>query len=448
MFRYLKSLILASLIGGLSSTAALAQNPFAPSLSLNDDPEICSAFRGAWVDVYNGAKKIEDSAVDLKAAFPDANHISPTEDDVNAGYSKRSKVAFDFDEDGDEEILYFESKDPKWIYWATGLYLYNSQEAFESENVKDGQFGRFNNWVVGREVFENPKDSKAKLLAMYKDLKVAQLFQIDGKLYSQSEVKGARRRPYRQYGTGNSPRTVTLDWLRPDHKPTPICEIDFTRKSIEDKVAVSNFEAIVQPEMPILRPLLDMSGGRLKTSCYGSLGHSAVPISTHLQALYYRPQTMGYVTQNGEKIFQNPAADAAREFRFITWGLSDPSSFEVIRELKSHYPQFVTDFTTYYQTYFGMDEAVAKNTAELGYRYLLDKVVYGQIHDRQSIYGRNYYRRRYNGRAQGVYNSPKIGPETSLKEIANALIDKVVAEEYGTPDYALRLGMARYDDGR
>jgi len=376
--RYLTSIILTILISLNLSAYALAQSPFTPVLTLDENPEICSAYKEAWEIAYNSTKKIDDSAVDLQAAFPDAVHISPTEDDVNAGLYQRSHIAFDYDSDGDKEIIYFEGKEPKGLYWATGFYLYDSLEDFQSEPAKRPRFGRFNNWAVGSEVFENPKNSKAKLLAMYKDIKVANLFQINGKLYSQSSVLGVSRRPYRRSGTGGSPRTVTLDWLRPDYSPTPICKIDFTKPEVSSYSETFNLDTAVKPDMAILKPLYEMYGGRLNSFCYGSIGYSAVPISAHLPALFNRPQIMGEPNHQSEAVVQTLAADTAREFRFIAWGLSDPNSFEIIRELKEGYPKFIADFTVYYQTYFDMNEDTAKNTAELAYRYLLDKVVYGR----------------------------------------------------------------------
>ena len=423
----IKSFVLALLIVGLSPALAFAQNPFAPSLTLNENPEICSAFQGAWVDVYDSSKKIDDSAVDLKAAFPAANHISPTVNDANAGVYQRSHVSLDYDGDGDEEIIYFESKEPKHLYWATGFYLYESLEDFESEPAERPQFGRFNNWAVGADAFKNPKDSKAKLLAMYKDLQVAQIFQIDGKLYSQSEVKGARRRPYRTFGTGHNPRNVTLDWLRPDHSPTPICKIDFTRAAVPLQSNRLNLDAAIQPDLAIMKPLGEMTSGRQRQACYGSLGHSAVPIGVHLTAMLKRPQTMGKPHYPEKIVLQTPSGDTAREFRFIAWGLSDPTSFEVLRDLKSHYPKFITDFTVYYQTYFEMDEETARATAELAYRYLLDKAVYGRSTNLE------FHR--------DVYSSINIGPSLSLKEIANIFIDKHLEGDLRNSGLGLRLGL-------
>lgn len=421
MFRYLKSIILASLIGGLSSTAALAQNPFAPSLSLNENPEICSAFLGAWVDVYNGAKRLEDRSVDLKAAFPDANHISPTEDKVNAGYGNTSHVEFDYDGDGGSEVLYFESEHPRSDYGGTGIYFYKSREDFDSEAAADTLFGRFQSWhKFYRENPDYDTGKKARILALYRKLQVAHIFQKDGHLYSQSNMKrvgGTRYKP-------GKPQKITLDLLTITNPPKPICEIDFTIGAIERNLATLNLDAIAKPNVGVLAPLGNMYGGRLNGTCHGTMGFTALPIYVHLEALYYRPQSMMGVNHRGEFLSQNPAADAAREFRFITWGLSDPSSFEVIRELKSHYPQFITDFTAYYQTYFGMDEAAAKNMAELGYRYLLDKVVYGRSNDIHS----------------SAFSGLNFGPENSLEEIANLLVDKALKEKLVNAG-VLKLGM-------
>lgn len=413
--KYLASIILSFLISLNLPSYALAQNSFTLGLTLDENPEICSAYKAAWEVVYNSAKKIDDSAVDLKAAFPDATHISPTADNVNAGLAQRSHIAFDYDNDGDEEIIYFESKEPRGLYWATGFYFYNSLEDFESEPAENPQFGRFNNWGVGPKAFKNPKNSKAKLLAMYKDIKVANLFQIDGNLYSQSSVLGVSRRPYRLNGTGGSPRTVTLDWLKPDFSPTPICKIDFARTSISKHSETLNLDRTIRPDMVILKPLDEMYGGRLNSICYGTLGYSAVPISAHLPALFKRPQTIRDANQ-----------DTEREFRFIAWGLSDPSSFEVIRELKAGYQKFITDFTAYYQTYFNMDEERAKSTAERGYRYLLDKVVYG----RSTL--DSFHRLDYDGLT--------VGPATSLEDIATLAVENAIDKKHDSR-LILKLGI-------
>jgi hypothetical protein len=163
-------------------------------------------------------------------------------------------------------------------------------------------------------------------------------------------------------------------------------------------------------------------------ACYGTMGWTADPPHKHLYALYHRPQAMQPSRRDKRRSPEDN--DALREYRYIGWGLSDPSSFDIIRDLKNGYPKFIAQMTLYYQIMHDMDEAAAKAAAELGYRYLLDKIIYA----------------RSSGLSFNMNSDTQIGPQTPLKTIAEIAVQSSVENE--DPNLsALKLGLlAGIDD--
>lgn len=385
----------------LSGEPLLATLPFAPYLTINKNPQICSTYRKAWVEVYKTDNPLLDSAVDLKTTFPNANHISPAEGKANAGYVQHSDIDFDFDGDGTDEVLYLERHEIGWRYHGMGLYLYDTREDFDF----DAQLEQVSS-VNGKARFKTvkPEASKAKALASYPKLRRASVFQIEGKLYAQSNVSPL----------GSRPNKISLDRIAPNQPPMPICEVSFFKPVSSAK-----------PELDILGPLLQIYG-EPKTGgmCYGTMGFTALPISAHIPDMLYRPQAMGFRYARTSQAYME--TDTARELRFIAWGLSDPSSFEIIRDLKGHYPKFIGDFTNYYKTYFGMEETEAKDTADRAYRHLLDNV---------------YYARQSGPQMYIEYiNELDFGPHMSLEQIASTAIDNALEKKDGHPQ-VLALGI-------
>lgn len=367
--------------------------PFKPTLTVDKDPKLCSQFKAAWTELFDGTTDLDEEQVDLKAAFPNAKFLDPPNDKSFVGYYSEASAPVDYDNDGDEEIFYAEAYHHRGIYTGTKYYLYETRDEFESE--APGQISNKREIPGPRFRYNSVKDSKAKLLADYRKIKAGAVFKKDGMLIAQS-------------GNAAKSNQVSLDWLRVDETPQPICTLKLRGP-------------ITSPKL--YEPLLKVYAGPGKSSmCYGTAGWTAPFPSTHLYDLYHRPQAMRLGRHTPVRTLVED--DAKREFRYIGWGLKDPNSFEIIREIKAEYPKFIAEMTLYYQILHGMDEEAAKATAKFGYRYLLDNIFYG----------------RTQGAGFGFKVEEPFGPETPLDEIAKQAVETSIENKIGNLQ-ALKLGL-------
>lgn len=397
--------------------------PFTPFLTINEAPEICAAYEGAWLDIYRSDKGLSERHLDLRQVFPDAVHIVPLEvksegEDAGAGgYLRQSSFEFDYDGDAENEILYFESIDVGWRYLGTAIYFYDSEADYIADAPKpeDARKNPHNKRFDWRSETNNPRGKK---LASYRHLSMAHVFQIGGTLYSQSDVSQQ---------SGHAVKT-SLDWLRPNHKPVSICEVSLSPSvtSILDLESDTPLSLAAEPasaagfetgQYGVQAALESVYGGpETGGMCYGTMGWRSAPPSLHWSTIHNRPQTMHdgfHATSKRIDMDLSPEADTAREFRYLAWGLKDPTSFEVVRSLKAAYPKFIAEYALYYQNYFDMDAAAAKQTAERAYRFLLDRVFYARQSGPQM--NPNY--------SEGII----AGPETPLDIIANQFMEKALA---------------------
>lgn len=378
---------------------------FTPSLTINEDSQICEAYKTAWMDVYKSDKPLSPVHLDLRTAFPQAEQIFPPADapQMKPFYGKAQGVPFDYDGDGDEEILYIVGDVSNWRSTGVRFFIYDNRADFDADAVAKGEKDR--RTPRSQFGYMNTENTKAKILASYPRLGYPHLFKIDGKLYSKSNV--TRR--------SHMPISASLDWLRPGEEAKPVCEIELTGEHSLGTEA--GFEFYTR--------LSEIYGGPEKGGmCYGTMGWTASPVYSHLPNLLYRPQAMRQI--HGTQIDMSTEADTAREFRFAAWGIQDPTSLSVIDSLKRSYPRFIAELTLYYQLMLGMDAAEGKNTAERAYRYMLDNVYYA----RQT--GPQWLRDDYAGL--------EVGPATSLGDIAALALAKANFEKKGSLSL-LKLGL-------
>ena len=370
---------------------------FTPSLTINEDPTICGAFKTEWMEVYNSDKILGSFHVDLRASLPQAEQIYPPADAPKGKpyYGTAQGVPFDYDGDGNEEVLHIIGDIRNWRSKGVRIFLYESRADFDADAVAEGEKDR--RTPRSQFGYMNTENTKAKVLASYPRLDYPHLFKIDDKLYSKSDVTLR----------AGMPISATLDWIRPGEEAKPVCEIKLTGPS--SLGSGGGFETYTRLSEIYGRP---EKGGM----CYGSMGWTAKPVFSHLPDLLYRPQAMRQL--HGIQIDMSPEADTAREFRFAAWGIKDPNSLSVVEALKDSYPIFIAELALYYQLMLGMDAGEAKNTAELGYRYLLDNVYYA----RQS--GPQWWRDDYAGL--------EVGPATSLGQMAEMALTKANADEAGS----------------
>lgn len=376
---------------------------FKPVLTVNEQPDICAAYKTAWEEVYAGDTGLNETHTDLHAAFPEAVHVFPKNPKA-AGrgyYGDSIEITFDDDGDGEDEILYLKGDHSSWRSTGVRIFYYDDHKDFEADVTPEGQADK--RTPRSRHGFGNTANTKARILVDYPRLSSAHIFKMDGKLYSEANVT---------YQSG-VPQSASLDWVRPGEDPVSICKVKLSPQvSTLDSVAAGQTYA----------RLLDIYGGpETGGMCYGTMGWTAKPVFSHLPDLFYRPQAMKAL--HDRKIDMSAEEDAAREFRYIAWGLSDPSSFNVVESLKKTYPGFIAEFSLYYQLMLGMEAADAQAAAELGYRYLLDRVFYA----------------RSNGTGIGFLGID-VGPSTPLPKIASLAVDKAISDKNGDLQ-VLKLGL-------
>lgn len=72
--------------------------------------------------------------------------------------------------------------------------------------------------------------------------------------------------------------------------------------------------------------------------------------------------------------------------RLMSWGASDPSSWQVYLALKRDEPVFLQQLTDHYEARFGMAPDVASETARRAWRSLIDRVFYARNNDAALAY--------------------------------------------------------------
>lgn len=366
--------------------------PFKPTLTVDKDPELCARFKAAWTELYEGDAELSEKLVDLKSAFPNVQFLEPPEGESFLGYYSSASAPVDYDNDGDDEIFYAEAYQSRGLYAGTKFYLYETQADFDAEALEpraDGypraRFGHRYGGAGGK---------KAKLLADYRNIRDDVIFKHGDKLVAQS-------------GNAAKSGSISLDWLRVDKAPEPVCKLHLNSGTVTPS---------------LYEPLLQVYAGPGNGGCRGQMGWTAPRPSSHLKNLFHRPQAMRVDRHTSPGILKED--DSKREFRYIGWGLSDPNSFEIIREIKAEYPKFIAEMTLYYNLIYGMNEAEAKDTAEFGYRYLLDQIYYG----------------RTQGAGFGFKPQTPIGSGTSLEDIAAQAVEISLENEDGNLP-ALKLGL-------
>ena len=346
------------------------------NLTINEIPELCLPFRTAWEEVYKTSKPLSEENVELEPHFPHVNFLSP-----QVGIDKIGHEIIDIDEDGTDEILYYVARHGRGTYVSTRYYLYTSVSEFESEVLRktlpDEEDIKTPYKPYPYEGFEEGKDNQ---LANYFYIKSGVLFTYKGELFAQS---GDTRKKGR----------VSLDRLSKGNSPDPVCKLNLNEPKIKS--------AHTAPRLPAL---WEMMGGPAGGMCYGMGGSRDRhfgwnPRLTYLdfQKTLHRPWSIPEINQP-----INERKDRVREFRFIAWGLQDPISFEIVKQLKSQYRPYVEGLTDHYISNFSIAPKDAAFIAEKSYRYLLDELFYAES----------------SGPRASLPHAHNVNPATSLNDIA------------------------------
>ncbi|WP_281300964.1 MULTISPECIES: ankyrin repeat domain-containing protein [unclassified Iodidimonas] len=236
-----------------------------------------------------------------------------------------------------------------------------------------------------------------KALASYGPSDVVTIFKHNGALYTASA-------PHHDLA---HPTSASLLRLSNDRKPETVCSIDLLPSidSVEAFIAQSAF-------FHAMKPIYGVPQYR----CRGTMGWTADPLELPLLTLFHRPHAMAAAFER-RPVIATAKADAAREVRFLAWGLDDPTSWSIYEAYKASRAGFIQQMTAYYRHFFTSSDDEAKRLAEQGYRFLADRLIYNHSSD-------PFHLTAVIDDAHGPFN---ITGESAPKDIAAAAIDALLA---------------------
>ncbi|HEV7690910.1 MAG TPA: ankyrin repeat domain-containing protein [Hyphomonadaceae bacterium] len=337
-----------------------AIKPFRPFLSLNEDPAACGPFLEAWTKVFDAQARLDEANVDLVAAFPNAK-VTVFPPEGRGFYQSAHEMRIDFDGDGENEVLHFDSNDYSWRYTGPSIWLFESesdfQRALQSERHK-AEFGLRLSWRKDEHI----------LGASYRELidlgpiGKASIVQIGKRIY----VNTLASPPYE-----DKPGATSLVHLNAKGEARTVCVVDI----LPPRASIGAFRDSSQ----LFAGLSDVYGDSAG-ACTGSMGWTAPPKDSALVAVLHRPWAMKselFWMDLPKDPRETRRDDALRELRYMGWAGSDPQSWRDYLDVKQGRPKFLADMTAYYQTGFGKSEAEAAQWAEQAWRTMLDRIMYG-----------------------------------------------------------------------
>lgn len=341
------------------------QKPFRPYLSQGAEQAMCLAFLEAWDHLFQSDRNLDETELDLEAAFPAAVHFSLPEVNARGFYENSFSHTIDLDGDGVNQVLHMEGDDVGWRYLGIQSYLFESEEAY----------------ATARQLFieENPSRNaqtplklgsmKTKLspepvrLSRFSALTRLRLMILEGSLYGVNLAVNMYRR--------TAPRESTLILLAGAADPGVLCQVTLSPADnlIPDYLSQSDFYSA-------LTPVYGPAGERAQF-CTGTMGWTAPPIHTGFLNALFRPYfvrtTLATRRSNREAPFMT---DEAREIRYLNWGMSDPGSWQAYLEWHERREAFIAALATYYRDYFFMDEVETIAMSMDAFRYISDTLIY------------------------------------------------------------------------
>lgn len=343
--------------------------PFQPQLTSHKAPELCEPFAAAWTDLFDAAGRLDSADLDLSAIPHEAVFAFP--ENVRSGRAARTQSLYgqtfearhDLDGDGDEEVLFVVSYDRGWRYLGAGLYLFDTVADFEAMQAqypeRYGEISSTNHWnELAAEVTGGP-------VASFGRVHRVQLFLQEGALYTVSDGRGVSR------GQQSKRETVRRIW--PTEEAETVCEIQIRPEP-------EQFEPFISAS-PFYQALKAMYAGPSQGGmCYGTMGWTGVPPEAILPDLFYRPQA--WPEPNGRfGPEEEPLNDIARQLRPLSWGATDPFSWQVYLSLRQDQPDFLRRMEEYYAERFAMPADEAKAAALQAWRALVDRIFYARNND-------------------------------------------------------------------
>ncbi|MCA8893609.1 MAG: ankyrin repeat domain-containing protein [Hyphomonas sp.] len=377
--------IQSTLIAGLLALAACAHGaaepepppretgwnvaPFHPHIIRNDAPELCEPVAAAWTELFNAAGRLDSADLDLSGVPHEAAFAFPAT--VASGRAARSQSLYyktfearhDIDGDGDEEVLFLVSNDAGWRYLGGSLYLFDTVAEFDAMRAqypeRYGEISSTYHWnELAAEVTGEP-------VATFGRVHRVQLFLQEGALYTVSDGRGVSR--------GQDSKRETLRRVWPAEEAETVCEIQIRPEP-------EQFDPFISAS-PFYQALKAMYAGPSQGGmCYGTLGWTGVPPGAILPDLFYRPQA--WPEPNGRFGPEDePQDDVARQLRPLSWGATDPFSWQVYLSLRQDQPDFLRRMEEYYAERFAMPADEAKAEALQAWRALVDRIFYARNND-------------------------------------------------------------------
>ena len=362
---------------------------FTPVLTLNKSPKICTPYLKAWTTAYKGEKRFY--SYNIIEGIQGAKNIK-----LVFGKNAYTSLDYDYDNDGNEEVFYVEYIDPPRYAGTQELFFYKSRADLDADFADTQGKSRRRNPNRSGNIFAKRGVSLGNFPQSVR------LFSFDGEIYV------------------HDPTIAHIDLLKFNASPARICELNIETPRLKENLKIDILHKL---SMVAGKGYEEKHGER----CENGLRGRYLEVETYLPTLLHRPQAMR--NKRGGEIDMSPAAEAGREFLYASWGSLDPTSYEVVKDIKTQYPKFVDEFSLYYQIYFDMEAQKAREVARMGYRYLLDNVYFAKQmgHNSEQIFGKEF-------------EAFDIGPETSLENLADLAIQNAI-EVKDTNSTILKLGL-------
>lgn len=348
------------------ANASLDIAPFTPHLIRNEDPELCTPFAAAWTAQFQSKGDMDSSAVDFGGLPHDSVFRFPDTDNPkqrDALYIYKRAVPHDLDGDGETEMMLLAGKDIGWRYLGAALYIFEDDALFEAVARQHEALPRTGSTMNGWH--ELSKAALGGPTAEFGIVQQVRLFLKDGALYSVT--------PESYYPHVQDMEIETLRRIWPLEDAGPVCEIRV-------RPVASEAAAIVSAS-PFLQALDAIYAGPLQGGgCYGTGGWSGIDPARLLPDIFHRP----WAEPEPAPLFPretSPTQDTARMLRLMSWGATDPSSWQVYLALKRDEPVFLQQLTDHYVIGFGMTPDAATEAARHAWRALIDRVFYTRNHD-------------------------------------------------------------------
>lgn len=369
-------LILAFMGIALASGTARAESsnhgitPYKPVLLENMQPAVCDPFLSAWEKVFYGEGLLDERSLDLNAVLPDAEFlIYPGKGDqagtAPAAYGESYFHVLDLDNDGNQEVLHIESGVVGWRYLSSDVYVFENEAKYQEIKAVYGEkyphYQFFHMSRMGRPYNEEPHP-----VVQHPPSSVVYVFSYEGAFYTTAAVSRGFR---------GSERVADLFRLKTAGNAEKVCSVQLQprARNLESYITASRF----------LQSIGVVTGGPQTGCLMGTAGWGVPPIGRLLLTALNRPQSMALVNNYAiNETMTLERQDAAREIRFLVWGVSDPTSWSLYNSFKNSRSAFIEEMRVYYLQHFVETTEEARALAEESYRFIVDQTISSDYPDR------------------------------------------------------------------